>query len=63
MTRYTFAAAEYWKWAAANSSLDLPDAERMIARARGAMNATDVLTQGNLKRMLEVVVDEGQRSS
>ncbi|XXF79494.1 hypothetical protein P2318_06995 [Myxococcaceae bacterium GXIMD 01537] len=62
VTRYTFAAAEYWKWAVANSPTDLPDAERMIARAREAMSATDVLTKGNLKRMLEVVADEGRPS-
>ncbi len=55
VNRYTFVAAEYWKWAAAVSSKDLPEAKRMIALARESMNTTDALTQENLKRMLAVV--------
>jgi len=53
LSRYTFAAAEYWKWASAVSPVDLLEAEQMIAQARDAMRAADPLTQGNLNRMLE----------
>lgn len=55
VNRYTFAAAEYWKWAAAVSPPDLPEGERMIKHAREAMKTADDLTQVNLKRMLAVV--------
>jgi hypothetical protein len=53
---YTFAAAEYWKWAAESSPMDLPAAEQMVAHAREAMKNTDALAQANLKRMLDVVM-------
>lgn len=53
---YTYAAAEYWKWAAESSPMDLPDAERMVAHAREELRDTDALTQDSLKRMLQVVI-------
>ncbi|AGC44520.1 hypothetical protein MYSTI_03207 [Myxococcus stipitatus DSM 14675] len=52
VSRYTFAAAEYWKWASACSPADVQDAEQMLARARIAMETADPLTQGNLAQML-----------
>lgn len=50
--RYTFAAAEYWSWAAQNSSADLPAAEQMLAQARQAMQSLPLLSRTNLEQML-----------
>ncbi len=50
--RFTFAAAEYWKWAAQYSQEDLPAAEQMVAQARQAMQSLPPLPRGNLEQLL-----------
>lgn len=50
--RYTFAAAEYWRWAAQSSQADLQAAEQMIAQARQAMQTLPPLSRENLEQML-----------
>lgn len=50
--RYTFAAAEYWTWAAQSSPADLPAAEQMLEQARQAMQSLSPLTRRNLEQML-----------
>jgi hypothetical protein len=50
--RYTFAAAEYWSWAAQSSPADLPAAEQLIQQARQAMQSLAPLSRTNLEQML-----------
>lgn len=60
---YTFAAADYWKWAKRSSRKDLPAAQQMIDQARKAMITVDSLTRDNLSRMLLVIAGRHRPSS
>ncbi|WP_426733873.1 hypothetical protein [Myxococcus faecalis] len=57
VSRFTFAAAEYWKWASSCSPRDVSEAEHMLVRARSALETANALTRQNLKAMLTVEVD------
>ncbi|MFY1830370.1 hypothetical protein ACN47A_30940 [Myxococcus fulvus] len=57
VSRFTFAAAEYWKWASSCSPMEVPEAEHMLVRARSALETANALTRQNLKAMLTVEVD------
>jgi hypothetical protein len=50
--RFTFAAAEYWKWSAQVSQSDLPAAEQMLEQARQAMKSLEPRARQNLEHML-----------
>jgi hypothetical protein len=55
---YTYAAAEYWAWAAAVSPTDLEKAGQMVKRAEAGIRArrVDPPTADNLERMLAALV-------
>jgi hypothetical protein len=56
--RFTFAAAEYWKWSAHVSLSDLPAAEQWVEQARQAMKSIDPLPRQNLEHMLHTSAAE-----
>lgn len=61
VSKFTFAAAEYWKWARRRSPRDSHLAEHMLSLARAELPNVDRLTRDNLNQMLRVEVDEAQR--
>lgn len=57
--RYSFVAVEFWKWSTKASPADLNQAKQMVSQARAALHKVDPRDRANLKRMFEVVVDDG----
>ena len=54
--RFTFATAEYWKWAVHVSPPDLPAAEQLLEEARQAMKTLSPTSRENLEQMLRATL-------
>lgn len=50
--RFTFAMAEYWRWAVHVSPPDLPAVEQLLEQARQAMQTLSPTSRENLEQML-----------